>query len=150
MALAMTSQPCEPSVTVSRPTITCEPWVDQVLDAVGWPVRSAYCELCVVCVLGPTATLLLRTLNAEMQARGGLATLDLTDLALSLGVGPGVANTSTIRRTLRRLEAFDMVRPSASHYLVRTSVAPLTERQLERHGSRVQALHRSLMARRQR
>jgi hypothetical protein len=126
--------------------ISFERWSDPVVEALGFPARSNYAEFCVASVIGPTALLALRAVSARLEVARGTVIVELGEFGRSLGVGTGTGSTSVIRRSLQRLEHFGLARAVPGGYAVRTSVAPLTERQLRRAGPYVERCHRGLVA----
>lgn len=130
-------------------TIRIEPWDDPLVERHGFPVRSAYAEFCYAGVVGPTPLLLLRRVAAMLEgAKGKPVTVDMVELARSLGVGTGTGRHSNIRRAFGRLEVFDMAVPRPEGYAVRLFVPPLTLRRLRVAPPTVQRIHGRIMARR--
>jgi hypothetical protein len=137
-----------PSTTTSP--VHLRAWSDDLVVRAGWPVHSPYTELVAASVLGPSATLLLRHLAFELLTGGGRdpVVVDLEEVGRCLGLGGGNGRNSKLNRTLGRLVQLGYIKPLGSEsLLVRTHVAPLSERQLARGGSRVRRLHQELMAR---
>jgi hypothetical protein len=136
-----------PSTTTSP--VHLRAWSDDLVAQAGWPVHSPYTELVAASVLGPSATLLLRHLAFELLTGGqDPVVVDLEEVGRCLGLGGGNGRNSKLNRTLGRLIQFGYVKPLGGEgLLVRTHVAPLSERQLARGGSRVRRLHQELMAR---
>ena len=52
----------------------------------------------------------MRWAKRELQQRGGAFDIGSDDLALRLGLGAGTARQSPLRRSLKRLETFDLAR----------------------------------------
>jgi hypothetical protein len=126
-------------------------WPDDVVAQLGWPVHSSYTEHCLVSVLGPTSTLLLRLLAFELlTAAEDLKPVDdLEAISRSLGLGSGSGRNSKLAKALLRLVQFGYLKPfggAVEGYWVRTHVTPLSERQLDRAGPRVRQLHDHLVA----
>ena len=63
------------------------PWVDPVVDALGFDPRSDYVELFWLGVIGPSTTWLMRRLAAGLDRSPEGFTLDLIDTAQALGIG---------------------------------------------------------------
>ncbi|HEV2069601.1 MAG TPA: hypothetical protein VGR26_07405 [Acidimicrobiales bacterium] len=105
---------------------------------------------CLVSVLGPTSTLLLRLLAFELlTAAEDLKAVDLEAISRSLGLGGGTGRNSKLSKALLRLVQFGYLKPfggAVEGYWVRTHVAPLSECHLDRAGRRVRQLHDHLMA----
>jgi hypothetical protein len=89
--------------------------------------------LCWTPVLGPTSLLIYRRLGAMAELGLAGATIDLVDLAVSLGVGEGTGRNSVIRRSLGRLVTFDVARwDDPTTLAVRRALWPLPERMARR------------------
>ena len=71
--------------------------------------------------------------------------IQLADLACSIGLGPATGPTSTVQRSLRRVVRFGLA-SWHGRLAVRTTVPPLSHRQLARLTADLQAAHRSLIA----
>lgn len=116
-------------------------WDDNVVEALGYPVRSDYAEMYWLPVIGPSALWMLRRLSGLHGVEVGVATL-----ARELGLGLGIGRHTPVVRTAARLITFgmaDVVPRSDGDYLgVRLAVPPLTRRQLERLPDHLQTRHR--------
>ena len=99
-------------LTLASPTLDVVPWDDPVIDALGHPPRSTYVERFWLSILGPTATWLVRHLDARLEAGGGAATVDLAATAEALGLGGGTGRNSPVVRSLARCHQFGIVRGS--------------------------------------
>jgi hypothetical protein len=99
---------------------------------VGFALDEPYVEEVWVGVIGPSVLLALRRLPVLWREREP-ALVDLRELGQSLGLGPSLARSGRMWRTIERLVGFGM-----AHWLlcdelgVRTDVAPLCGRQLAR------------------
>ena len=108
-------------------------WDDPLVEQLGHGPLSRYCEMCWTPILGPTSLLAYRRLGAMAELGLGGATIDLVDLAVSLGVGEGTGRNSIIRRSLERLVAFQAARwDDTSTLAVRRALWPLPERMARR------------------
>ncbi len=123
------------------------PWVDPVVDALGFDPRSDYVELFWLGVIGPSTTWLMRRLAAGLDRSPEGFTLDLIDTARALGIGGhGGAlggRNSPFARTLVHACQFGLAQPNGSRLAVRRRLAPLNARQLERLPDRLQQLHKT-------
>ncbi len=120
------------------------PWVDPVVDALGFDPRSDYVELFWLGVIGPSTTWLMRRLAAGLDRSPEGFTLDLIDTAQALGIGGhgGLGSrNSPFARTLVRACQFGLAQPNGAQLAVRRRLPPLNARQLERLPARLQALH---------
>jgi hypothetical protein len=128
--------------------LVIRPWPDEVVERYGFEPTSAYVELAWLPVLGPSATWLYRRLAAGLRAHPEGYTLDLAELARSLGLGEGTGPNSSIVRTVRRLVAFGVARVDDDGMVrVRRRIGPLTQRQVDRLVPRLQRAHAELVAR---
>jgi hypothetical protein len=84
------------------------PWHDDVIEQLGYGPRSMYVETCWLPVLGPTATWLFRRLGTWAEHNEDGTTIDMTDLAVSLGLGEGLGKQSQLSRSLERLIRFEV------------------------------------------
>lgn len=126
------------------PAVLLRPWVDPVVDALGYPARSLYVEACWLPVLGPTATWLYRRLGPLVEAVDGGVELDLVELAGCLGLGTSLSRHSRLAKALARLCQFEVLRGDGRELQVRRALAPLTQRQLSRLPEAVQRTHEQL------
>jgi hypothetical protein len=86
----------------------------------------------------------LRWAKRELQQRGGAFDIGSDDLALRLGLGAGTARQSPLRRSLKRLETFDLARRiSESVVEVGTELPSLSHRQVERLPVELRREHRA-------
>jgi hypothetical protein len=130
------------NVNPTAPTLAVEPWPDPVVEAMGHDPRSAYANEYWLPLVGPSVMAVARKLVEQIEAAGGPTTVEVIELAGSVGlgctVGPeGLARNSRIVATLGRLCQFGLAHthanPDGTALLrVRTAWAPLTRRQAER------------------
>jgi hypothetical protein len=112
----------------TRNPLTVTTWDDPVVEAAGHHVRSVYVETFWLPTLGPSATWVLRRLACWLEAATAPITVDLSDLAVELGLGGGIGRSSPIIRTLARLSQFQAAGPAGDAYAVRRFLAPLPQR----------------------
>jgi hypothetical protein len=94
---------------------------DPVTDSLGHRPGSSYVEDVWLGVLGPTTTWAwLRLARVAEQSPG--STLDMADLARSLGLGTGTGPNAPMSRTLGRLVVFGAVERSGDTLLVRRAL----------------------------
>jgi hypothetical protein len=134
--------------TTARPTLplpdqlTITPWADPLIDAVGYDPRSPYVEEFWLGILGPSAVWLLRRLARELEAAPEGCTVDVADLARSIGMAGKAGRQSPIARTVERVVGFGLAqRLGEDELAVRHRVPPLTRRQLVRLPDGLQASH---------
>jgi hypothetical protein len=113
-----------------------------VIDQLGHDPRSAYAERFWLSILGPSTLWLLRRLADGLDRRPGGYTLDLEDLARSIGVGTRGGRNSPFIRSLDRTCRFGAARfVSHDTLAVRRKLAPLNQRQVARLPLAVQRAH---------
>src|SRR5690606_28694619 len=77
-------------------------WHDPVVDAVGHDPRSPYVERFWTALLGPSTTLLVRRIAAELERQPDGFALDLEETAKAIGLGMrGGANGPFLRAVAR-------------------------------------------------
>jgi hypothetical protein len=121
------------------------PWVDPVVDSLGFDPRSDYVELFWLGVIGPSTTWLMRRFAAAFDRSPEGFTFDLAETAQALGIG-GSGGTlggrnSPFARTLVRACQFGLAQPNGTRLAVRRRLPPLNARQLERLPGRLRTLH---------
>jgi hypothetical protein len=123
-------------------SLTVEPWPDAVIDQLGHDPRSTYVERFWLSILGPSTVWLLRRLADGLDRRPEGYSLDLEELARSIGVGTRGGRNSPFIRTLDRSCRFGASRFVAPDTLaVRRRLAPLNQRQVARLPAPLQRAH---------
>lgn len=147
------------AVPTSRPSATAEPgalpdrlvltaWADPLIDAVGHDPRSAYVEDFWLGILGPSAVWLLRRLARELEAAPDGCTVEVGELARSIGLAARTGRQAPMARTVDRLVGFGLAqRVSFDRLAVRHRVPPLSRRQLVRLPEHVQIEHQRWLER---
>lgn len=114
--------------------------------------QSDYAERFWLPVIGPSGLWLLRWAQRELDERGtrrsaGSVDIAADELALRIGLGAGNARQSPLRRSLKRLETFELARRlSESVVEFRTTLPPVSMRQLERMPVELRREHRAWRA----
>jgi len=125
--------------------IALVPWPDALADTTGHPVRSEYVERFWLGILGPTATWLLRRCSDEIISSPAGTTVDLSPMAVSIGLAYHAGRHNPFSRGFDRLVMFGMMRHVGNHprptFAVRTHVPPLAGRQLARLPEQLQVAH---------
>lgn len=122
-------------------SLLVRPWLDDLVDRMGYDPRSAYAERFWLGVLGPTSLWLLRRLAAGLEAAPDGFDLPLADTAGALGLG-GDGASSPFVRSLKRCCQFEMARAEGPGVLaVRRHLPPLSRRHLLRLPESTQAEH---------
>jgi hypothetical protein len=123
-------------------SLSVEPWPDPVIDQLGHDPRSAYVERFWLSILGPSTVWLLRRLADGLDQEPEGYSLDLGELARSIGVGTRGGRNSPFIRTLDRSCRFGASRFVAHDTLaVRRRLAPLNQRQVARLPATLQHAH---------
>ena len=124
--------------------VTIERLVDPVVDDIGVPVTSRYCEVFWLPILGPSAMWMLR--HCAYHTAGGPYVVDVDTLARSLGLGGGTGVHGPVRRTLTRLIAFHCASGGVNRYAVRSSLGPVPRSALGRLPESLRAAHAAFVA----
>ena len=131
-------------LTFECDTLTVRPWVDEVIDSLGFDPRSPYVERFWLGILGPSTTWLLRRLAAGFdQAPDGFE-ISLAETAQALGLGDRGGRHSPFLRTVNRMVQFELARvvaPGSGELAVLRHLPPLTRRQTGRLAPGLQAAH---------
>jgi hypothetical protein len=118
-------------------------WPDSVIDHIGHDPRSTYAEKFWLGVIGPSALWLLRHLVTSLEAEPEGFLLDYRPAARQLGLGAGIGTHSPFRKTLKRLESFEIVNFFSDRELgVRKFLPVVSGRQLSRLGRAIEDEHR--------
>jgi hypothetical protein len=122
-----------PTHLFAEPTLAVRPWVDDIVDTLGFDPRSSYVERFWLGILGPSTTWLLRRVAAGFDAHPEGYDLPLAETAREIGLGDKGGRNSPFVRALVRCCQFELARPPADGGLeVRRKLAPLTRRQVAR------------------
>ncbi|MGH9043045.1 MAG: hypothetical protein ACRDZ3_22765 [Acidimicrobiia bacterium] len=132
--------------TVRTEIIRIRPWVDEVIDALGFDARSPYCEKFWLPSLGPTALLLMRRFAICFDEHPGGTEIDLAELARSLGLGTATGPNAPIGRTLARLVQFDLAQEAGGDVAVRRWLPPINRRHVRRLPTPLQRAHQEWVA----
>jgi len=118
------------------------PWTDPFLDRDGHDPRSPYAERFRLPTLGPSTYLLHRHLVGGFDRRPGGWAFDPLEVSMALGLGPTSSRSAPFGKALVRLVRFRQaeVRPDGA-LAVRTSLPPLSARQVQRLPPGLQAEH---------
>lgn len=122
-------------------TVVIRPWVDPVVDAIGFDPHSRYVELFWLGILGPTATWLLRRLAFGLDHYPDGYELDLSETATALGLSFVPGRHSPFLRSLQRCVLFGMANEGPGGLAVRRRVPPLANRQIDRLPPHLKAAH---------
>jgi hypothetical protein len=138
------ADPTAPASPDMIPTLVVLPWHDAVVERVGHAADSAYVELFWLGILGPTATWLIRRLNAGLVEYPAGYEIDLPDTARSLGIAYSSLPTNAFTKALHRCVMFGLAQhlgTSGSTVAVRRRLPPLSRRHLSRLPESLQSAH---------
>jgi hypothetical protein len=113
--------------TGSPTTLKIVAWPDPVVESRGHRPGSPYVEAVWLGILGPSTTLCWSRLSRLATARPDTA-IDITDLAVSLGLGAGLGRNAPITRTLGRMVMFGAALHSGDTLAVRRALPDVPER----------------------
>ncbi len=126
-------------------SITITQWKDPVVEAHGYCITDPYVEMFWLPVLGPTATWLLRRFYFGLLEQPEGVTLDIHDLARSLGVAYSPGKHNSFTRALQRCTMFGVAHQIALlptlTVAVRTTLPPVSQRHLTRLPETLQVAH---------
>lgn len=122
-------------------TLEIRPWRDPVIDELGHDVRSHYVEHYWLGILGPSTTLLLRSLASRFDTAPDGFTIHLADTARALGLGVRSGRNTPFLRALDRSCQFGLARRYQDVMEVRRRIPPLTRLHLSRLPDSLQAEH---------
>ena len=131
--------------TIQQPPLHVLRWHDPLIDRLGHDPRSRYVERFWLGILGPSTTLVLRVFADALDENGGVAHLDLADVAAQIGVGHRGGRNSPLSRSIQRAIRFGAARSAGADSIeVRHRLAPLNRSQIERLPLALQAEHQHL------
>ena len=123
-------------------TVFIRPWVDDVIDSLGFDPRSTYAETFWLGILGPSTAWLLRRMVAGLEDHPEGYEMRLAETARSLGLGERGGRHSPFLRAVTRTVQFELARPEEDGVLaIRRKVPPLNRRQLLRLPPALQSAH---------
>jgi hypothetical protein len=134
----------QPLVTFECDSLTVRPWVDDVIDSLGFDPRSPYVERFWLGVLGPSTTWLLRRIAAGFDHHPDGFEMALGETARALGLGDRGGRHSPFLRTVNRMVQFELaqvVSRGAGELAVRRRLPPLNRRQTARLSPALQTAH---------
>lgn len=127
---------------IDGPDLWIESWWDPLVDHWGIPIRSDRTEAIWLPVLGPTATWLLRHLDARLEASPAGASIEVTAAAQAIGVASAPGTKGPFSRALSRCAVFGLVQPVGDKVVVRRNMPPLPARYTNRLPMAMRAAHR--------
>ncbi len=121
--------------------LVVRPWIDPVVESIGYEPASRYVELFWLGVLGPSATWLLRRMVDGFAAYPDGYELDLVETAAALGLSFTPGRHGPFPRALQRCVLFGMASNTFQGFAVRRLVPPLPMRHLDRLPDHLRAAH---------
>lgn len=128
-------------IPVDQTELMVVPWLDPVVDDVGFEVRSEYVEMFWLNVIGPTALWLQRRLVHGFQRYPLGYEVDLADTAKALGVAYHAGANSPFMRALNRCVLFGVAQFAGGALAVRRKLPPVAARHLARMPQELRAAH---------
>ncbi len=122
------------------PRLTVTAWTDPAVEACGHRPGSPYIEAVWLGILGPSTTWAWQRL-ARLAAVRPATVIDTADLAVSLGLGEGLAQNAPISRTLCRMVAFHAAERHGTTLAVRLALGDVSGRQLDRLARSARSAH---------
>jgi hypothetical protein len=131
-----------PMLTFQSEVLRVEPWVDDVIDKVGFDPRSPYVERFWLSIIGPSTTWLMRRLASGFDASPQGFDLPLGETARALGLGDKGGRHSPFLRTVNRMIQFELAKVTGPEQLaVRRRLPPLSRRHTVRLSPALQEAH---------
>jgi hypothetical protein len=123
-------------------TVVVRPWLDDVIDGLGFDPRSAYAEHFWLGILGPSTMWLMRRMVAGLEDEPEGYEMRLAETARSLGLGDRGGRHSPFLRAVTRTIQFELARPEEDGGLaIRRKLPPLNRRQVLRLPPALQSAH---------
>lgn len=128
------------------PVLQVRPWLDPVVDELGFELRAHYVERFWLGILGPSTTFLLRRVAAGFDLAPDGFELDLAETAGGLGLAARGGRHSPFMRALVRSTKFGLAKLHDDSFVVRRRVPPLNLGQVARLPQPLQAEHAAWQA----
>ncbi len=128
-------------IPVDQTELMVVPWLDPVVDDVGFEVRSEYVEMFWLNVIGPTALWLQRRLVHGFQRYPLGYEVDLAETAKALGVAYHPGANSPFIRALNRCVLFGVAQFGGGALAVRRKLPPVAARHLARMPQDLRSAH---------
>jgi hypothetical protein len=131
-----------PDLSFPSDSVHIRPWLDEVIDALGFDPRSPYVETYWLGILGPSTTWLLRRLVAGLEDQPEGFDLSLAETARQLGLSDRGGRNAPFARAVVRTIQFELAHVEGDDtLLVRRRVPPLNRRQVQRLSPALQQSH---------
>ncbi len=113
-------------------TLVVVPWVDPVVEEVGFDVFSRYVELFWLPIMGPSALWILRRIVMGFAEFPGGYEVDTEEIALAVGLSFTQGANCPFTRALRRCQWFGASQLVQGGLAVRMKLPPVSRRQVQR------------------
>jgi hypothetical protein len=116
-------------------------WSDPLIEDLGYEAGSRYVETYWAPALGPSAIAVLRRLSEGLASAPDGLVVPLGELSRAIGLGGTIRPDARLVLALARIADFGFAMVDGERYAVRSSLPPLTRRQMARLPRSVAAAH---------
>lgn len=113
-------------------TLVVVPWLDPIVDEVGFDVFSRYAEMFWLPIMGPSALWIMRRVVMGFAEFPGGYEMDTEELALAVGLSFTQGANCPFSRALRRCQWFGAAQCVHGGLAVRIKLPPVSRRQIQR------------------
>ena len=113
-------------------TLVVVPWLDPIVDEVGFDVFSRYAEMFWLPVMGPSAMWIMRRIVMGFAEFPGGYEMDTQEIALAVGLSFTQGANCPFSRALRRCQWFGAAQSVQGGLAVRIKLPPVSRRQIQR------------------
>jgi hypothetical protein len=113
-------------------TLVVVPWIDPIVDEVGFDVFSRYAEMFWLPIMGPSAMWILRRIVMGFAEFPGGYEMDTEEIALAVGLSFTQGANCPFTRALRRCQWFGAAQSVQGGLAVRIKLPPVSRRQVQR------------------
>ena len=113
-------------------TLVVVPWIDPIVDEVGFDVFSRYAEMFWLPIMGPSALWILRRIVMGFSEFPGGYEMDTEEIALAVGLSFTQGANCPFTRALRRCQWFGAAQSVQGGLAVRIKLPPVSRRQIQR------------------
>ena len=113
-------------------TLVVVPWLDPIVDEVGFDVFSRYAEMFWLPIMGPSALWIQRRIVMGFAEFPGGYEVDTAEIALAVGLSFTQGANCPFTRALRRCQWFGAAQSVHGGLAVRIKLPPVSRRQIQR------------------
>lgn len=113
-------------------TLVVVPWLDPIVDEVGFDVFSRYTEMFWLPIMGPSALWIQRRIVMGFAEFPGGYEMDTEEIALAVGLSFTQGANCPFSRALRRCQWFGAAQSVHGGLAVRIKLPPVSRRQIQR------------------